>query len=278
MENVTTIVNLLETLVIFFSNPLTVYGIMGLFFLLLLKSKNIKFIKIGRWITFEGKDTKGQKVSSSIINCRDVKQYHLILSHLLYAPSGLLSDIRYRVRKNGWEKKTDWTQYVQDAIEGHRNTMTQFLDLVYPEEALIDRIELFEGNKAVQDAVVARYKRMYDTMYAMFIGAHKEADELRKELEKPVYCTLSFRNQDDQKLCLTIPRIIDIVNRIRNIEGVELKENCMNEAERAVKDVLQIYYSRYLNLYISAKKREKQKRFFGRRQDNEDNYKTFAEK
>jgi hypothetical protein len=251
--------NFLATVKLILANPFVIYGTILFFFTIVIRNKNIKTLRIGSWIIFEGQTSDGKIAPSSIINARDVKQYHQILQLLIYNPTGILSDIRYRVVKNGWEKRTDWEQYIADAIQQHRNTMTEFLNLHYPEEALVDRIELFEENKALVRKTTEKYERMYCMMYDIFKEAYDKANKLRKELDQPVFCTLSFRDTNDTKVCLTIPKVIQVVNEIQELEGITTRERCMNEAERVIKDIMQSYYSLYLTIY-SEKKKSKAKK------------------
>lgn len=221
-------------------SPILPYTGIAILVFVLLKTKDVKTLRIGNWISFEGRTPDGQTVPPAITNSRDVKQYHMILQYAVYSPFGILADIRYRVRRNGWEKRSDWIQYKKDAIQIHRDNLTHILDLHYPDECKIGRIELFEANEALRKKVIDRYERMYDSMYDIFLEAHKEAKELKCHLKK------------DYDPPLTLVEALDIAMQAWDIERLQARESCMNEAERSLREIMQMYYSHYLSLYAQA--------------------------
>lgn len=228
----------------FLTHPATMWTTWLLTLLLVFNSKRIKRFSIGKFISFEGHTTPAP-IPVSLIASKDVTCYSLLLKDIFFGQGGIIADIRYRVRKNGWEKRLNWSQYVNDAIHAHSNKITQTLDKWYPGDSSVDRIQLYEWNKEKTPEIHDRIKRMYDTMYEIFREAHTEANRLRRLLHNPIECPGSKQGG----VCIGAVKAMQYLSDIHTLEGVETREQCMNEAERALLEVMQIMFSHYLTIY-----------------------------
>ena len=228
----------------FLTHPATMWTTWILTLLLVFNSNRVKKFSIGRFISFEGQSTS-TPIPVSLIASKDVTCYNLLLKDIFFGQDGIIADIRYRVRKNGWEKRPNWGQYVSDAIHAHSNKITQTLDKWYPSDSSVDRIDLYEWNKEKTPEIEDRMKRMYDTMYEIFREAHAEADRLRCLLHNPTGCS----GAKEGEVCIGAIKVMQILSDIHKLEGVDTREQCMNEAERALLEVMQILFSHYLTIY-----------------------------
>ena len=228
----------------FLTHPATMWSAWILTLLLIFNSSRVKKFSIGKFISFEGNAAPTQ-IPASLIDSKDVTCYDLLLKYIFFSQDGIIADIRYRVRKNGWEKRPNWSQYVNDAMYAHTNKITQTLDKWYPSDALVERIKLYEWNKAKMPEIQDRMKRMYDTMYDIFKEAHAEADRLRCILKNPTVC----QGNEGGDVCIGAIKAMQYLSDIHTLEGVDIREQCMNEAERALLEIMQILFSHYLTIY-----------------------------
>ena len=222
-------------------SPLGPYILIFSIVVLIILSRVVRHVKIGK---IEITTKHGVKIPKCFADDIEVRYFNRLTEILVYGQHGFLSEVRYRVRKNGWDSRSDWDQYRNDAVECVHNLIIQVLDLYYPPDALVSRIDLYEHNKALHDKITNRMKRMYDTMYDIFIVNHKKAYELRQSLQDHSYC--KGKSGD---YCPNIDRVMEILEDIHNLEGVSTKEICMNEAERAINEVSRWLFSHYLTIY-----------------------------
>ena len=220
-------------------NTILPYFTLGILIIFLVSGK-FKRIKLP-WLEIESKEKKAE--INSLIHELNVKVYsrlwELIKIHLL-------SDIRYRVRKNGWLSIANWKQYVEDAITAHHNFATGYLDDNYSYELKVDRINIYEHNRQIEAVVTDRYRRMYDDMKQYSIDAKAEALKLEEEMTELNGCV------GNGGRCARISDIMYMTRKIIDIERIELKEKCMNEAQRALEEITHLYTSHFLSLYAKT--------------------------
>lgn len=204
-------------------------------------SNKFKRVKLP-WLELEAKDSKGEV--NSLIHELNVKVYNRLWELI---KRQLLDDIRYRVRKNGWLTIANWKQYIEDAIKAHDNFATSYLDENYSHELKVDRIAIYDHNKKIEEKILERYRRMYNDMRNYSYEAKQEALKLEEEMSELNGCI------GNGGRCARITDIMYMTRKILDIEKIELKEKCMNEAQRALEEVVHLYTSHFLTLYKNTK-------------------------
>jgi len=188
--------------------------------------------------------TAGKVEARSIIQALDVRIYSNLLEMIKME---LIKDIRYRVRRNGWLKLPDFPAYTQAAIESHDRMMTKFLDDHYPQEMAVERVELFEWNQKIKDEIWEKFRALYRAMIDHAYQASLEKEKLRERLQGMNGCI------GNGGQCARISDILSLSHELYELDRIELKEKCMNEAERVLDDVLHRYYSHFLTIYKKKK-------------------------
>lgn len=197
-----------------------------------LKTKNLELSA--------GEPVKNQVVESSLVQHLEVRDYRHLIREALEL---VKDDIRYRVRRNGWEDIADWPGYREPAITQADIIFTRFMDEHYYFMARVDRLRLFDYNEQIAGEISKIYRGMYDRMLEIVKAGHKAIAERRAaitEIQAGAACSSKFRRCGD-----VIRETIELVIE----EQINIKAQCMTEAERALQEIAQELYSHYLTIY-----------------------------
>lgn len=205
---------------------------------ILSKVKRFKIKAGGSEITTGGSDD--DNATPSIIQHLEVRDYRNIL---IQSFDDIKTDIRQRIRKNGWLELDNWPEYVSKAIVQHDLYLTKWLDDHYYPQAKIERIELFEYNKLIWPNVDAEYRNIYQTLYDIVKRGHGTLLKKEKELQ---YITDHKNCQPKAYRCPNVTEIIRLTTELLVEENLTIREQCMIEAERGLTEIVHMYYTHYL--------------------------------
>jgi len=231
--------NWFNILIFFLGVIVMIIAITGAVLLIFSRIKKVK-LKFDRNEYQIGGD--GDEPYARRLEARDYR--HLLLEVFNDVIKG---DISYRVRNSGWPKESaEWNEYVKNAVNQHKVDFDCYLDENYYDNSIINLKELKEWNILIWADAYAIFQSLYEKMLEISMESRRVIGEKEKELD-------SIQNNRKcaprLKKCLNILEVIRLTREIDYEENLLMRERCMVETERTLKELRQIYYSHFLKKY-----------------------------
>ena len=173
--------------------------------IILLPNQIIKLVK--KTHPSEIGNIKFENEQDSLMNNPEARDYR---QNIIIGFDEIKSNLRYRIRSNGWEKITDWDQYVNCAIVNFDTIMCDYMDVHYYTNSLIDRLTLSDQNKIIWEDVKKKYIEMFNNILTIIKEEKNNVKKCEENLEE---CKKKPKN-------ILISDLIHLITKIKDRKSV----------------------------------------------------------
>jgi len=248
------VLNISDKIIVFIFILMLIAAVTVAIILIIKQLHGLKFKNKSVDIQIGDEPDNNQKSTVNTLEVRDYRNHLEIRDYrnqIIQVFDGPIKDeIRQQIRENGWMTIKDWDEYEERSINLYNLKHTTWLDEHYYYNSIIGRLELFEWNKIIWRDVEGTYQAMFEKMLEIMKDGYKNIERKKQELQE----IMDNREcKGSKSKCPKVADIIRLTTEININEYVSIREKCMVEAERAISEIVQLYYTHYVALYKQKK-------------------------